>query len=236
MTERPCPNCGIAVSTQASLCPRCGERLLAPNSSGEVAPPPGAGSFPGGPAQTGGYGAPPGFGPPSNGPERELLHGDLEAPQSFPGSGAPPGFGPPAGYGVPGAPFPPGFGPQATPPGMSPGFDPRVGMDPRQLPPGYGPPGGMYPQPPYGYPPVMTEPPKQKSTAGILAILLGSLGVHFFYLGQKTWGLVFLLGTLLSCGMGALITTPVSIIQGILYLCATDEDFHYKYVVQKRLF
>lgn len=110
-------------------------------------------------------------------------------------------------------------------------------MDPRQVPPGFGPPpGGMYPPSPYGYPPAMGGAPKQKSIAGILAILVGALGIHFFYLGQKSWGLVFLLGTVLTCGFGALLTTPVSIVQGIMYLCASDEDFYNKYVVQKRLF
>jgi len=129
--------------------------------------------------------------------------------------------------------------PSFGPPGGTPlqAFDPRSGVDPGQVAPGFRPPaGGVYPQPPYHYPASVPVASKEKTTAGLLAILVGGLGIHFFYLGQKGWGLIFLLATVLSCGMGALITTPVSIVQGVLYLCATDEDFYHKYVVQKRLF
>jgi len=34
---------------------------------------------------------------------------------------------------------------------------------------------------------------KSKSTAGLLALLLGGLGAHKFYLGKPMWGLVYLL-------------------------------------------
>lgn len=45
-----------------------------------------------------------------------------------------------------------------------------------------------------------------------------------------------LLGTVLTCGYGALITGPLSLVQGILYLCASDPDFERKYVFEKRFF
>ena len=34
---------------------------------------------------------------------------------------------------------------------------------------------------------------KNKVTAGILAILLGGIGIHKFYLGKVGWGLIYLL-------------------------------------------
>ena len=34
---------------------------------------------------------------------------------------------------------------------------------------------------------------KSKSTATILAFFLGALGVHRFYVGQKLWGIIYLL-------------------------------------------
>lgn len=40
---------------------------------------------------------------------------------------------------------------------------------------------------------------KSKTTAGLLAIFLGSFGIHNFYLGDKTKGTVQLLLTLIFC-------------------------------------
>ena len=67
--------------------------------------------------------------------------------------------------------------------------------------------------------PVSTQQSK-KVTAGILAILLGGLGVHKFYLGYTTPGIIQLvLG--LCFGIGSVI----GIIEGIIYLTKSDEDF-----------
>jgi TM2 domain-containing membrane protein YozV len=77
---------------------------------------------------------------------------------------------------------------------------------------------------------------KDKIAAGLLAIFLGSIGIHLFYLGRNGWGLVFLLGTLLTCGFGAIITSIISLVQGIMYLVATDYDFQQKYAIEKRFF
>ena len=91
----------------------------------------------------------------------------------------------------------------------------------------YGP-GGQYPMAPYSG--------KEKLPAGLFAILLGALGIHHFYLGKTGWGVAFLLFTVLTCGYGGLITGPISLIQGILYLSANDWDFQQKYVIEKRFF
>lgn len=66
---------------------------------------------------------------------------------------------------------------------------------------------------------------KSKIVAGILGILLGSLGVHNFYLGYIGKGVAQLLITLLSCGTGATITSIWGLIEGILILTGSiDKD------------
>ena len=107
-------------------------------------------------------------------------------------------------------------------------------------PPVYAPPP-PYPPPaaPYGYPypPVPYGPArKDRVAAGVLAILLGGLGIHLFYLNKVGWGIAFLLFTLLTCGYGGLLTGLIALVQGILYLCASEPDFHQKYVVEQRFF
>lgn len=75
---------------------------------------------------------------------------------------------------------------------------------------------------------------EKKIPAGICAILLGSLGVHKFILGYTVEGVILLAATVLSCGILAMITGLIGLIEGILYLTKTDEDFVRTYVDQKR--
>ncbi len=66
----------------------------------------------------------------------------------------------------------------------------------------------------------------KKLLCGILAIVLGSLGIQYFILG-KVWGGIFtILLTCITCGAWSVIT----LIQGILMLCMSDEEFNRKYV------
>ena len=64
---------------------------------------------------------------------------------------------------------------------------------------------------------------KSKVAAGLFAILLGGIGIHKFYLGRIGWGIVYLL----FCW--TFIPAIVGLIEGILYLTASDEDFERKY-------
>jgi len=66
----------------------------------------------------------------------------------------------------------------------------------------------------------------KRITAGILALLVGWLGVHKFYLGQTVPGIILLL-TGGGCGI-------VSLIEGIIYLTKSDEDFIQTYQVEKK--
>jgi len=90
--------------------------------------------------------------------------------------------------------------------------------------------------PPSDAPPQMTlqEVNSKKVAAGICAILLGSLGIHKFILGMNTAGLIMLLCTLLTCGLAAAIFHVIGIVEGILYLTKTDEEFYRVYIVGKK--
>ena len=74
----------------------------------------------------------------------------------------------------------------------------------------------------------------KKIAAGIVAILLGSLGVHKFILGYTTEGIILLLVTVLTCGIGAMITSIIGIVEGIIYLTKSDEEFVRTYIQSKK--
>ena len=67
---------------------------------------------------------------------------------------------------------------------------------------------------------------KNRGLAGLFAILLGSLGIHYFYVGKNTAGIICLILGILSCGFVHLLT----LIQGILILTMTEEEFERRYV------
>ena len=74
----------------------------------------------------------------------------------------------------------------------------------------------------------------KKVAAGVCGILLGSLGIHKFILGLTTPGIIMLLVSVLTCGFGAAITSVVGLIEGIIYLTKSDEEFYQAYAVEKR--
>jgi TM2 domain-containing membrane protein YozV len=64
---------------------------------------------------------------------------------------------------------------------------------------------------------------KDKTTAGLLAILLGGLGAHKFYLNQTGLGILYLV----FCW--TFIPAIIGLVEGIVYLTMTDQDFNAKY-------
>ena len=74
----------------------------------------------------------------------------------------------------------------------------------------------------------------KKVIAGVLAILLGYLGIHKFYLGYTTAGLVMLLISVCTCGIAGTVIWIISIIEGITYLSKSDADFVATYVTGKK--
>jgi TM2 domain-containing membrane protein YozV len=74
----------------------------------------------------------------------------------------------------------------------------------------------------------------KKIVAGICGILLGALGIHKFVLGYTGPGLIMLLVTVLTLGIAGFIMGIIGLIEGILYLTKTDEEFVQTYVVGKK--
>jgi hypothetical protein len=70
--------------------------------------------------------------------------------------------------------------------------------------------------------------------AGICGILLGALGIHKFVLGLTTPGVTMLLVSLLTCGFGAIPMGIIGLVEEIIYLTKSDEDFYETYVVEKK--
>ena len=69
-----------------------------------------------------------------------------------------------------------------------------------------------------------------KIAAGICGILLGGMGIHKFILGYTGAGLTMLLVNILTCGIGGIVMHIIGIIEGILYLTKSDEEFVRTYV------
>ncbi|MGY3791742.1 NINE protein [uncultured Aquimarina sp.] len=70
----------------------------------------------------------------------------------------------------------------------------------------------------------------KKVLAGILGILFGSLGIHKFVLGYTKEGLIQLVISVVTCGAGGLI----GIIEGIIYLTKSDDEFYQTYQVGRK--
>jgi len=95
-----------------------------------------------------------------------------------------------------------------------------------------------YSQSPYGgamqagYPPDwQAMGADKKLMAGLLAIFLGAFGVHKFILGYKTEGIIMIVVSLITC---FLIPSIVGLIEGIIYLTKSDEEFVRTYIQGKR--
>jgi TM2 domain-containing membrane protein YozV len=82
----------------------------------------------------------------------------------------------------------------------------------------------------------------KKVLAGILGIIFGGLGIHKFILGyNKEGGImlgIWIVGAILSCvGVGIFliwILGLVGLIEGIIYLTKSDEEFYNTYQVGKK--
>ena len=78
----------------------------------------------------------------------------------------------------------------------------------------------------------------KKILAGVLAILLGALGVHKFVLGYNKEGIIMLVITLIlggfTCGVGASLMGIIGLIEGIIYLTKSDAEFYNTYQVGQK--
>lgn len=90
-------------------------------------------------------------------------------------------------------------------------------------------------------PPIMGPLPPSDATrasskipAGICGILLGALGIHKFILGYTGAGLIMLLVTVLTCFLAYPVMHLIGLIEGIIYLTKTDQEFVKTYVDGRR--
>ncbi len=78
----------------------------------------------------------------------------------------------------------------------------------------------------------------KKIAAGICGILLGSFGVHKFILGYQQEGVIMLvawfLGLFITCGIVSIAIQIIGIVEGIIYLTKSDEEFVQTYVIGKK--
>ena len=68
------------------------------------------------------------------------------------------------------------------------------------------------------------KPVKDRIIAGLLALLIGGLGIHKFYLNDVNMGWIYLLFSWTG------IPEIIGFIEGIIYLTTSDEEFQEKYV------
>ncbi len=85
---------------------------------------------------------------------------------------------------------------------------------------------------------------EKKIAAGICGIVLGGLGVHKFILGYNQEGIILLsvylvsiVLTFITCGVAfplLFIPSIIGIIEGIMYLTKSDEEFVQTYILNKK--
>ena len=126
------------------------------------------------------------------------------------GEGGWPGQPAPAPFTVP----PPGQGP---PPGFT--------VPPPSQPGAFSPDGRWFWNGQQWVPAAPPPPPggRNKTTAGLLGILLGDFGAHKFYLGETGLGILYLVF------FWTLIPGIAGLVEGIVYLTMSDQDFAAKY-------
>lgn len=94
-------------------------------------------------------------------------------------------------------------------------------------------------------PPASDQPiESKKMVAGLCAILVGTFGVHKFILGYQKEGIIMVVAfavvfilSIITCGIGTILFIPlgaVPLIEGIIYLTKTDEQFIETYQKNKK--
>lgn len=95
-------------------------------------------------------------------------------------------------------------------------------------------------------PPSPQQPPveNKKLVAGLCAIMIGTLGIHKFVLGYNTEGIIYLVAfavvffiSIITCGIGGFLFIPlgaIPLIEGVIYLTKSDEEFYEMYQKNKK--
>lgn len=80
----------------------------------------------------------------------------------------------------------------------------------------------------------MGDVSSKKMAAGLLAIFLGTFGVHKFILGYTSAGVICIVISLVTCGIGAAVMHIIGIVEGVIYLSKSDQDFYNTYIANKK--
>lgn len=79
---------------------------------------------------------------------------------------------------------------------------------------------------------------KDHVAAGLLAVFLGSFGIHKFYLGYNTAGFILLavtvLGGLFTFGIASSVAWLIGMVEGVIYLTKSQAEFEQTYVQNKK--
>jgi TM2 domain-containing membrane protein YozV len=77
---------------------------------------------------------------------------------------------------------------------------------------------------------------KNKIAAALLAFFLGVLGVHKFYLGRTTAGVIMLIGGTLGwlAFFPGMVVAVIALVECVIYLVTPDEEFERRYVDERR--
>jgi TM2 domain-containing membrane protein YozV len=70
--------------------------------------------------------------------------------------------------------------------------------------------------------------------AGLCGIFFGALGIHKFILGYTPEGLIMLGISLLTGGLGSPLMGLLGLVEGVIYLTMSDEEFVNTYVLNKK--
>ena len=206
-----CPSCGRPVRLGATFCGGCGANLTA------VVPVHRA------PAVAPGYGST----APARGPRPAFVP---QAPQSPAPYIAPAAYPPPPAYPAPAAYPPPSYSPagQGLPAGSIAAAAARghlMSWNGQPLSPAFA---------------------NKKVVAGIMGILFGQFGVHKFILGYTGAGIAMLVISLVSYlliitvllalvgGIGLIAISVIGLIEGIMYLTKSDDEFIQSYGVHNK--
>lgn len=79
-----------------------------------------------------------------------------------------------------------------------------------------------------------TEISNKKLAAGLTGIFLGYLGIHKFVLGYTTAGLIMLVVSVATCGFAAFVMGIIGLIEGIIYLTKSTDEFRDTYIDQQK--
>ena len=84
------------------------------------------------------------------------------------------------------------------------------------------------------YQEISSDQGSKRIMAGVVAILFGSLGIHKFILGYQKEGIIMLVVSFLSLGFLLALVALVGIVEGIIYLRQSDEEFFKTYQAGRR--